>query len=272
MTTINQKYLCENQYRDASKLNARIELHRRYKTNPYDWFQWVFDHFNLPDGNSILEVGCGPASLWKANLERIPPSWVIVLSDFSPGMIGQAQNNLADVKANLRYEVFDAQTIPFDTGTFDLVIANHMLYHVPNRPSALNEIRRVLKRGGRLLAATNGAGHMKEINALTNQFDNRLLRGLSVTNFSAEFNLSNGRAQIGEYFERTAMDLFDDGLIITEAAPLAAYIMSMNVVLQDNEIQADTLGKLEAFLDDMLQKQGPIHITKSNGLFIGFKD
>jgi hypothetical protein len=74
-------YLREQQYKDASNLNARIELHRRFSTNRYSLFRWIFDHLLAALGPEarILDVGCGPAQLWKRNLDRLPPGWQITL-------------------------------------------------------------------------------------------------------------------------------------------------------------------------------------------------
>ncbi len=96
---------------------------------------------------------------------------MIALSDFSPGMIEEAQHNLADAGRPFAFERIDAQAIPFADASFDMVIANHMLYHVPDRPQALAEIRRVLRPGGRLYAATGGANHLREIGELVQRFD-----------------------------------------------------------------------------------------------------
>ena len=82
----NQEYLA-CQYRNASNLNARIDLHQRFSTNKYGWQRWIFDQLDLPLQCRILELGCGPGNLWLENLDRIPESWDIVLSDFSAGML-----------------------------------------------------------------------------------------------------------------------------------------------------------------------------------------
>jgi len=80
----------EDQYRDASNLNARIALHRRFSTNKAGWTRWVFDQLALPQECAILELGCGPADLWQQNAGCIPEGWHITLSDFSPGMVEKA--------------------------------------------------------------------------------------------------------------------------------------------------------------------------------------
>ena len=59
----------------------------------------------------------------------------------------------------------DIRDLPFEDESFDGVVANHMLYHVPDRPQALAEIRRVLRSAGRVFATTNGGDHLQEIKA-----------------------------------------------------------------------------------------------------------
>ena len=51
------------QYRNAANLDARIDLHSRFSTNPLNWYRWLFDHLALPEGARVLELGCGPAKL-----------------------------------------------------------------------------------------------------------------------------------------------------------------------------------------------------------------
>src|SRR5215216_3134108 len=168
----DQQYLKSDQYREPSNLDARIVIHQRFSTNPYGWFKWVFDTLlKLPENAKILELGSGQGLLWKENTSRIPPGWVITLSDLSSGMLDAAWRNLVITGRAFQFKEIDAQSIPFEEETFDAVIANHMLYHVPDRPKAFAEIKRVLRPGGRFYAATNGENHLREIYELVEQFD-----------------------------------------------------------------------------------------------------
>ena len=78
-------------------------------------------------------------------MSRIPSTWDITLSDLSSGMLDSAWRNLVVTGRNYKFKEIDAQEIPFEDETFDAVIANHMLYHVPDKPKAIAEIKRVLK-------------------------------------------------------------------------------------------------------------------------------
>src|SRR6476619_1676554 len=114
----DQKYLLQDQYRDASNLDARVRLHVLFSTNRYGWMQWVFDQFNLAAKSRILEVGCGPGLLWLQNVARIPEGWDITLSDFSPGMLDEARRNLEKGARPFRFALIDAQSIPFEGQSF----------------------------------------------------------------------------------------------------------------------------------------------------------
>ena len=158
------------QYRDATNLSARINLHARFSTNAYGWHRWVFDQFEPRPHWRVLELGCGPGTLWLKNRDRLPEDWDIMLSDFSPGMLEEARRKLASLPHPFAFRQMDAQAIPLPDASLDAVIANHMLYHIPDRQKAFAEIRRVLKPGGRLYAATNGHNHLRELSAWQQQF------------------------------------------------------------------------------------------------------
>jgi len=69
----DQQYLKTDQYEDATNLDARVVIHQRFSANLYGWFNWVFDALaKLPANAKILELGCGPAHLWKECSSRIP--------------------------------------------------------------------------------------------------------------------------------------------------------------------------------------------------------
>src|SRR5438034_9612344 len=91
----DQRYLLNDQYKNAQNLNARVMLHARFSTNKYGWHRWIFDHFTLPQGARVLELGTGPGYLWSSNRDRIPQHWNITVSDFSSGMLEEARRNLA---------------------------------------------------------------------------------------------------------------------------------------------------------------------------------
>jgi SAM-dependent methyltransferase len=253
------------QYRDASNLNARVELHTRFSTNSYGWQRWVFDQLDLPPEVRVLELGGGPGYLWADNWDRTPASWHVTLSDLSPGMVEQARHNLAAISRGVTLAVIDAQAIPFPAATFDALVANHMLYHVPDQAQALREIRRVLKPGGRFYATTVGAAHLRELDELVQRV--APLAEFGSTGLTDAFTLENGSAQLANWFAHVAVRHYEDSLCITAAEPLIAYILSAPTWAQH---VSDRLDRLAREIQGELVTRGSIHVTKDSGLFIAW--
>ena len=126
------------------------------------------------------------------------------------------------------YLVADAQDLPFADESFDVVLASHMLYHVPDRPKGLAEIRRVLVPGGALHAAANGDRHMRQLDELVgDDWDFGRLGDL--------FGLENGIAQLEAFFVDVTEERMESGLEVTEIEPLVAYVASSSTFHGDIE-------------------------------------
>jgi SAM-dependent methyltransferase len=258
---VDQTYLKTDQYHDATNLNARIMLHQRFSVNPKGWFPWIFDTLEtLPPVANVLELGCGPGSLWVACPVRIPSGWRIIVSDFSQGMLEAAWRNLIVLGRGFKFEIIDAQSIPYPDESLDIVIANHMLYHVPDRPKALAEIHRVLKPGGMLIATTVGKNHLKELNDW--------LKCVSLEKdfkpIASPFVLENGLDQLRPFFKPIVLKRYEDSLRITEIDPLIAYIHSS---MQAAMLSETALLKLKHDLECQLEKDSALHVTKDSGMF-----
>ena len=254
--------LTTTQYRDASNLDARIALHQRFSTNPQDFHRWYFEGLAMPPQARILELGCGSGALWLANGDRIPPGWEITLTDLSPGMLADAERNLASIPHRFAFRVADIGNIPFSDGSFDAVLANHMLYHVPDRPRALREVRRVLRPGGRFYAATNGAGHMRELRDLGHAVAERM-----PVERSLGFTLETGAEELAPFFARVDLRRYESDLLVTEAAPLKAFVRSM---YGEYGLDEADLAAIETRIDEEMARGGSIYIHKSVGMFVAW--
>jgi SAM-dependent methyltransferase len=262
----NKQYLLEEQYKDASNLNARIQLHKRFSTHPVNLHRWIFDRLlALPADSRILELGCGPGMLWRENVDRIPAGWQVTLSDFSAGMIHEAQSHLEASQPAFAYQIVDAESIPFAADTFDAIIANHMLYHVPNRDRAFAEIHRVLKPNGILYAATNGAAHLRETSALLAKI------GLDIDRIGGVdgFTLENGAQQMASWFDPIeCVRTEDKALKVTEVEPLVAFMLS---IVPKSRVNTYVKQSLYVRIEHEIAEHGFFHITKDTGLFIAHK-
>lgn len=252
------------QYRDASNLGARTALHERFSTNRHPWQRWVFDAFDLPAGARILEVGCGPGNLWAGNLDRLPEGWDVTLTDASPGMVREARDRLAEDE-RFHFRRADARGLPFERNTFDAVVANHVLYHVPDRGRALSETARVLGPIGALYASTNGQDHNREMGRMLRVlFPGRPDDGYHQAGIG--FSLENGEEQLSRWFGDVRLLRREDSLFVTEVGPLVDYLLSgtaAHAAGHDGDTEA-----LSEWLERELAARGGIHVTKDTGMFV----
>lgn len=249
------------QYQNATNLSARIRLHRDYSVNRQGWFPWIYEKCQIADGQNILELGCGDGTLWTENMEKLPEQITLVLSDISEGMLRDARRNIGQEDTRFSFQAFDCARIPFSESTFDLIIANHVLFYCKDLAQVCTEVRRVLKPGGRFLCSAYGKDHMKEISDLVQQFDNRIV--LSAEKLYEQFGLENGYSILKSYFSKVTCALYEDSILLDRAEPLMEYILSCHG--NQNQILLDHYKEFRAFTEKKIKPGFPI--TKHAGIF-----
>ena len=248
------------QYKNAKNLNDRISLHEKYSANKQGWFNWLFEKIDFSKVNRLLELGCGNGKLWQEDKIDLR-NREIFLSDISEGMVEEVRNKLG---SDFNCIVADAEKIPFKDAYFDSVIANHVLFYLNDLNQGLKEISRVLKPNGVLYCSTYGSRHMKEITDIVQNFDSRI--NLSNHSLYDVFGLENGVSILKQYFTIVQRMDYQDSLEITESKPLIDYIMSCHG--NQNEILGPRLSEFKEYIEELLQKDGKIVVTKQAGLFI----
>ena len=251
----------KTQYQNASNISARIRLHEMYSQNQTGWFPWIYHNCKITDGMRILEIGCGDGTLWNENMAKLPQNISAVLSDISEGMLRDVRRRIGS-DSRFSFQAFDCHRIPFVSDSFDLVIANHVLFYCDDIAKVCREVSRILVPGGRFLCSTYGASHMQEITALVQEFDSRIQ--LSRDALYARFGLENGAELLAPYFSEISTQLYDDALYVTDAAPLIEYILSCHG--NQNQYLLERYQDFRRFVEKKTLKG--FHITKSAGLFI----
>lgn len=216
----DQGYLRDVQYATTAKLDARSFLHRTYATSPVPLSVFEARLIDWPADTTVLECGCGPGSFWHNG--ELPRTMSLMVTDLSPGMVEAGIGTAAALGfEHVCGQECDVQQLPFDDESFDIVVANHMLYHVPDPDRAVAELARVVRAGGVVLTATNGYGHMREINdALAEVF------GDHVEGLYEVFGIESGEARLREAFASIAWHAFDNDLIVDDPAPVVDYGLS----------------------------------------------
>jgi SAM-dependent methyltransferase len=260
------KFLRTEQYKTSANLSARAALHQRFSTNPYGWPRWMFDQAMPYLHDPVLEVGGGPGWLWRENLGRLPSDVRVCFSDLSTGMVQEARSAL-DGQA-FDFLNLDAQHLPFADDTFNAVLANHMLYHVPDLPRAARELARVLVPGGVLLAATNGRAHLREFDDLFSAFEPRSQSRANLR--MPRFTVENAAEVLSPAFIRVEVHRYNDALWVTEAQPLVDYLLSFTA--GDPYLSPKRAGEALSFFQAKIEEGGGgVRITKDAGYALGMK-
>ena len=251
-----------SQYRSATNLSARIALHSLYSTNPEGWFPWLYRKLELAPGMRVLEVGCGDGALWTCQHEELPRPISIVLSDISDGMIRDVRRNIRQDLQSFTFQVFDCANIPYADNTFDLVIANHVLFYADDLPGTLQELARVLRPGGRFICSSYSSLHMHEIRDLVRLFDSHI--SLSQGHLYERFGLENGQSLLSPVFSSVRLLRYEDGLRITDPQPLIEYILSCHG--NQNQYLVNRYKEFQSFVKEQVGNE--FYVTKDAGIFV----
>jgi DNA-binding transcriptional MerR regulator/trans-aconitate methyltransferase len=257
----------KSQYQNASNLSARIRLHKEFSVNQKGWFPWIYEVCDglLSDvpGRQILELGCGNGALWTENIDKLPASGIrITLSDISEGMIRDVRRTIGTDDARFDFATFDCHAIPFADASFDLVIANHVLFYCEDIGEVCREARRVLKSGGYFVCSAYGSSHMMEITRLVQEFDPRIV--LSGEKLYERFGLENGTDILTDVFSSVEIRRYEDEIRLDQAEILIEYILSCHG--NQNQYLLDRYHDFRSFVEKKVKKG--FHITKDAGVFV----
>ncbi len=256
MKNIAQKSVVENQYKTAENLTTRISIHDKYSTNKMGFGNWIMSHYVIPDHADILELGCGTGDIWKSKLSILGDHTHLILSDASEGMV-QAAKELLGEDDRIEYRIVNIESIPYDSGRFQRVIANMMLYHVSDIDKGLSEAARVLDDGGYFYCATYGENGIVP-------FLTKLLTDSEGDTTNKNFTLQNGRNILSKYFSAVQRFEYADSLAVTDIDDLLDYMDSLSSM---TEIAKMDRASVRTILENNMVN-GVLHIPKEYGMFV----
>ncbi|MCP5455157.1 MAG: methyltransferase domain-containing protein [Thermotogae bacterium] len=220
------------------------------------------DILSIEPGMKVVELGTGPGFFWTIHDLNIPDDSTVILSDISEDILYETEANLMNMNHNFSFEKIDAMNISYPDDYFDIVIANHVLYHVEDIYIALSEIKRILKPGGTFYSSTLGKNNFIELEEIFLKYN---------ADFSEKFNfhkrkflMDNGREILEKYFSSVDIYRFEDKKEIPDFNSLYDYYL-FSGYLSEEEIQNK---KFYNFLMSYFNKEGKIFITKDSGLFV----
>ena len=235
--TLNDPELVRREYASEAGLEARRSLYEnREGPDPRDA---LWDAIVQSAPRHVLEVGPGPGEVSERMVKEL--SVDVVAVDISERMVELAREKGVDAR------VGDVQALPFCDGSFDLVVAAWMLFHVPDLDQGIAEIRRVLRPGGRLVAVTNSEHHLREA---------RTYAGVSMTN-RVTFSRENGEGVLRRYFVHVERRDVDGWVTFPDAEAIRSYLRS-TVTMRDAAARVPELN-------------GPLRAGTRNTVFVADK-
>ena len=233
--TIDDPAVVRAQYASEDGLLTRRSVYEG--SEGVDTREVVFEAVAECAPRRVLEVGCGPGEL----AERIGRELAadVVAIDISPRMVQLARERGVDARLG------DAARLPFPDESFDCAVAAWMLFHVPDLPTAVAELARVLRLDGRLVAATNAARHLEEV------------WGLVGGSLDLSFSRENGADVLGRSFAQVERRDVDGWVTFRDRAAVCEYIAS-------TVTRAHLAATLPAF-------DGPVRASRRNSVFVAEK-
>lgn len=261
-------------YADDTRLNVRYRTHALYTVDPVDFGQWTLGRLAWRGDERVLDMGCGPGNL-LCEMARQRPGWrALVGFDLSPGMARRA----AELAQGLPVHFFvgDAQALPFPDACLDVVMARHMLYHVPDIDRAVAEAARVLRPGGRFLATTNGARTMPEYQAYLERAAACFPGLINAEPVSDRFSLEGAPASLKPHFGCVETHTLLGILRFPSAQPFVDYADSARTLTMrpghtGAEWQA-ALDLIRAEAEAHIAQHGHLDVTKIAGALVAVKD
>jgi len=203
------------QYGDSLRFRTRVDAHREFGERKESFHAWLVDRLDPQSGDHVADVGCGPGDYFQLLAGR---GARVVGCDLSPGMAQEAR------RAGFRTVVADAQHLPLASGTFERVMCNHVLYHVPDQRAALLELHRIARPGGTVLIATNGTDTLREFDEVARQAGRDLGHELPARRRSP-FTLEDGEV-VRSVFPSARVERFENRLVFPEPEPAIDYLRS----------------------------------------------
>ncbi|MHA2104192.1 MAG: class I SAM-dependent methyltransferase [Candidatus Hodarchaeales archaeon] len=179
-------------------------------------------------------------------------------------MITECKTALSQYPVSFDFSVVDAQSLPFVNNKFDVVIANHMLYHVPDIQKTINEIIRVLKPTGTFYVTTNGKKHLQELKQVMEGYSKKY----EDKNFTPlSFTLENANQLLNSFYKTCSVRRYEDSLFVTNAEDLLLYQLSRFYNNEDLDTVEGKESLLKYFKGKIEVKNG-LKITKDSGIVI----
>lgn len=244
-------------------LTARIEAHHRFSERKVDFFAWVVDHVPWRGDERVLDVGCGTGA-YVPYYRRFTAN--ITVLDIAAPMVAEARKQTASAL------VADAAALPFPSGAFDVVFANHVLFFLLDPVQAIRECYRVLRQGGWFVATTNAREALARLHALHTAALQRIGRSPGPLRH-ARFSLEDGFHNVARVFGNARVDVMVNAFRFPDVESAVAYYASGELHNVEGppltpEEERAVLTAMRRMIGDIIEAEGAFRVPKPAGVIL----
>jgi ubiquinone/menaquinone biosynthesis C-methylase UbiE len=256
-------------YQDGSPLNSRIALYE-YARPSYNAKEEIIKGLHLNGNETILDVGCGTGALLLDLRIGHNHRGAITGLDLSETITQSAKNRSEKEGLSIKFVHADVQNMPFSDGVFDIVIASHMIYHVPNINRGLAEMARVIKPYGRLALSANSTRSRVEVRTPLKKAVAQHFHLHSFPDDTRQFNIETGGALLKQFFRDVSLNEYRSVIEIDSIDPYISYFNSLRYLWGEKFTDSQWAvmsSYAREWLMDMLRKEKILHETNIFGIF-----
>jgi ubiquinone/menaquinone biosynthesis C-methylase UbiE len=250
---LDRDNLRTNAYADPGKLSRRMAIYEFQ--NPRHDLRVHVREFLRDAGGPLLDVGCG-AGAYTRMLRDAHPGTTVVAADLSAGMATAAGSPAV---------VSDATALPFRDAAFGGVIALHMLYHVPEPPAAIEEMRRVLRPGGTLVISTNAYGDKAALREVHSRAAAEVGVAIPSIGPSMRFHLDGAETLLRRYFDTVERVDLESVVTVPYADPVVSFIDSTRSFYGSGP---EVMPPVRRIVEEIIEHEGAVTFRTHSGFLV----
>lgn len=255
--SLPDKFAIRLAYMQPEAMQIRQRTFELYSDPQINFPEWVLTRQNGWRGDElILDISPGSGAYFELARQFFPKGTYIA-ADSLPQLLQSAQKQ--PQSGAVQWLLDDIETLPFPDHSFDIILANQMLYHLPDLYGSIMELHRVLKPTGLLIATTHSQYTMAEFDTLTRRALTLLGHPPRETTsyygrFIENFSLENGAMLLGRYFRAVARHEIPTTLIFKDSKPAIEYLNGSRAIREMTLPTGVSWNDFLAVMDDQVRR------------------
>ncbi|PJF44448.1 MAG: hypothetical protein CUN55_03880 [Phototrophicales bacterium] len=243
-------------FMDSRALEIRRKTDEMYSTPHVNFAAWLINKHKYWRGDEVV-LDINPTDgVFFDLIDTVIPNGVYVAADVSSTLLRSAFRH--PLSESVHFTIYD-EVLPFADNSFDIIIANHILFHFDDPDVILSEFSRVLKDDGVLIASTDSQYTMSEFDTLTRRAltllgkpprSNDIYYGRIVEPFALE----SGAVQLSHWFQAVARYELPSSLVFKEPRPVVDFLNSHRPILEPTLPEGIRWEDYIAIMDDQVRR------------------